>query len=170
MKYNRHKLILELVAQRNIETQEELASLLQEQGMKVTQATVSRDIRELNLTKVTGENGKQKYIVLDAAGIPNAMGRYARLLSEALVSVDTAKNLLILRTNPGLASAVGAAVDTLGLTGLVGSLAGDDNVFCAFKADEDALAAMEELQTKIANGLEREEAKKSRRRRSRNAE
>ena len=58
MKYNRHKLILELVAQRNIETQEELASLLQEQGMKVTQATVSRDIRELNLTKVTGENGK----------------------------------------------------------------------------------------------------------------
>ena len=61
-------------------------------------------------------------------------------------------------------------MDTLGLTGLVGSLAGDDTVFCAFKEDEDALAAMEELQTKIANGLEREEAKKSRRRRSRNAE
>ena len=164
MKNNRHKLILELVTQRNIETQEELAQLLKEQGLKVTQATVSRDIRELNLTKVSAENGKQKYIVLDN-GVSTAgrMNRYARLLNDAILSADTAKNLLILRTSPGLASAVGAAVDALGLTAAVGSLAGDDTVFCAFKEDEDAVTALQELQQKISTGLE---VKKTRRRRS----
>jgi len=165
MKYNRHKLILEMVAQKDIETQEELAAMLQAQGIKVTQATVSRDIRELNLTKVTGENGRQKYIILDAAGVPNLVGRYARLLSEAVISTETAKNILVLKTNPGLASAVGAAVDVLGLTNLVGTLAGDDTVFCAFADDPDALAAKDELRDKIAAGLEEQPDAKRRRRR-----
>ena len=165
MKYNRHKLILELVTQKSIETQEELAQLLRDRGVKVTQATVSRDIREMNLTKVTGENGKQKYIVLDASGIPNMVGRYARRLNEAVLGADTARNLLILRTNPGLASAVGAALDALGLTGLVGTLAGDDTVFCAFKEDEDAVAAIDELKGKITTGLDAVTTKRGKRRR-----
>lgn len=160
MKDNRHSKILELVASHDIETQEELASLLKEYGLKVTQATVSRDIRELNLTKVTGENGKQKYIVLGKpASDGDIISRYARLLQEAIISADTAKNLLILRTNPGMASAVGAAIDALHLTALVGSLAGDDTVFCAFKEDEDAVAANEELEEKIRAGVQKTDKK-----------
>lgn len=162
MKQDRHKIILQLVEQQNIETQEELAALLQEQGLNVTQATISRDIRELNLTKAMGENGRQKYIVLGSANQPERSARYARLLNEAMVNADTAKNLLIIRTNPGLASAVGAAIDALGLTGLVGSLAGDDTVFCAFKKDEDAVEALAELQEKIAAHLAEKKAKRGR--------
>ncbi len=150
MKFNRHNKILELVAERDIETQEELADLLQENGFKVTQATVSRDIRELKLSKVAGENGKQKYIVL-GRGISetDSQDRYARLLGDALISMDTARNILVLRTNPGMAPAAGAAVDALGIEALVGSLAGDDTVFCAFKEDEDAIRALEDINSKI---------------------
>lgn len=154
MKYNRHNKILELVAQYDIETQEELVDKLREQGLKVTQATVSRDIRELNLTKVSGENGKQKYIVLARdLGDSESRNRYARLLNDAMISADTARNLLIIKTNPGMASTAGAAVDALGITSIVGSLAGDDTVFCAFKQDEDAAKALEEIREKIDNAL-----------------
>ena len=93
------------------------------------------------------------------------VGRYARLLNEAVLGADTARNLLILRTNPGLASAVGAALDALGLTGLVGTLAGDDTVFCAFKQDEDAIAAIDELKGKITTGLDAVTSKRGKRRR-----
>ena len=150
MKFNRHNKILELVAERDIETQEELADLLQASGFKVTQATVSRDIRELKLTKVAGENGKQKYIVLGRGmSETDSQDRYARLLGDTLISMDTARNILVLRTNPGMAPAAGAAVDALGIEALVGSLAGDDTVFCAFKEDEDAIRALEDINSKI---------------------
>lgn len=163
MKSNRHDRILELVATRDIETQEELASILKESGVKVTQATISRDIRELNLTKITAENGRQKYIVLGRGDTENdRVGRYARMLREAVVSADTAKNLVVIRTNPGMASVVGAAIDALGLTSLVGCLAGDDTVFCAFKEDEDAVLALEELQDKMEAAAEEKAGRKKR--------
>ena len=164
MKSNRHDRILELVATHDIETQEELATLLKESGVKVTQATISRDIRELNLTKITGENGRQKYIVLGRGDSENdRAGRYARMLKEAVVSADTAKNSMVIKTTPGMASVVGAAIDALGLTSLVGCLAGDDTVFCAFKEDEDAVRALEELREKMDAAAEVKAGKKSRR-------
>ena len=163
MKSNRQNKILELVAANEIETQEELAVLLKECGLKVTQATISRDIRELNLTKVTGENGRQKYIVLGRENSESGhMSRYARMLRDAVVSADTAKNLLVIRTSPGMASLVGAAVDAIGLTDLVGCLAGDDTVFCAFKEDEDAAAALEELQEKMDSAEDEKGGRKKR--------
>ena len=164
MKSNRQDKILELVATHDIETQEELATLLKENGVKVTQATISRDIRELNLTKITAENGRQKYIVLgrgDSEG--GRTQRYARMLREAVINADTAKNLLVIRTNPGMASVVGAAIDALGLQALVGCLAGDDTVVCAFKEEEDAIFALEELQEKMNSAAEEKASRKSRR-------
>ena len=163
MKYNRHKLILELVTQKSIETQEELAQLLRDRGVKVTQATVSRDIRELNLTKITGENGRQKYIVLGRNDSESGRAlRYARMLREAVITSDTAKNLLIIRTNPGMASVVGAAIDAIGLNSLVGCLAGDDTVFCAFKEDAAATEALAELQEKMELAAEEKSGRKNR--------
>ena len=163
MKSNRQNKILELVAANEIETQDELAVLLKECGLKVTQATISRDIRELNLTKVTGENGRQKYIVLGRENSESGrMSRYARMLRDAVVSADTAKNLLVIRTSPGMASLVGAAVDAIGLTDHVGCLAGDDTVFCAFKEDEDAAAALEELREKMDSAENEKGGRKTR--------
>ena len=163
MKINRHDKILELVSTRDIETQEELVRLLLESGVKVTQATVSRDIRELNLTKITGENGRQKYIVLGRSDSENGRAmRYARMLREAVISSDTAKNFLIIRTNPGMASVVGAAIDAIGLNALVGCLAGDDTVFCAFKEDADATQALAELQEKLELAAEEKNGRKNR--------
>ncbi len=143
MKTNRQNKILELVAQRNIETQEELAELLNEAGYQVTQATISRDIRELKLTKVPVAGGRQKYIVLGrSVSQAESQEKFARILKEALVSMDTAQNLLVIRTSAGMAMAVAAAIDALHMETIVGSLAGDDTVFCALKTAEDAMNAL----------------------------
>lgn len=142
MKTKRQNKILELVAQNTIETQEELAELLSEAGFQVTQATISRDIRELKLTKVP-EGGKQKYVVLGRSTTQAELQeKYIRILQDALVSMDTAQNILVVRTNSGMAMAVAAAIDALQIDSIVGSLAGDDTVFCAVRSAEDAMIAL----------------------------
>ncbi len=124
-------MIVELIEKEVIETQEELADRLKKAGFDVTQATVSRDIRDLKLSKVTLDNGKQKYVLIKEKN--NAAKKYIRVLQEGFVSMDMAQNILVIKTMPGLAMAVAAALDELNIEGMLGCIAGDDTIMCAIK-------------------------------------
>lgn len=129
-KYARHSKILELIETNEIETQEELADYLKKLGIEVTQATVSRDIRELRLVKILAKSGKYKYAVIGQ----NAEGttdRLIKIFKNSIVSVDTAGHLLVVKTLPGAAQVCGSAVDSLGIEEIVGTIAGDDTIFIA---------------------------------------
>lgn len=143
MKTERHYKIIELIEKNEIETQEELADMLKKAGFDVTQATISRDIRELKLTKVSGDSGKQKYIRMRADG--NMMSKYKRVLQDALVSVELAQNLIVLKTVSGMAMAVAAALDSLSIEGIAGCIAGDDTIFCALKQSSDIVKVAEKI-------------------------
>ena len=123
MKLERHSKIVELIGKYDIETQEELAAYLQKEGFQVTQATVSRDIRELRLTKVQTGKGRQKY--------------------------SLAQNILVIRTVSGMAMAVGAAIDSLNFPEVVGCIAGDDTVMCAIRTLDDTIVLMDKIRKLI---------------------
>ncbi len=144
MKINRHAKIYEIINKYNIETQEELADLLNQEGYKVTQATVSRDIRDLKLTKVQTKEGRQKYVALKTTQSELAE-KYARILKDGFVSMDSAMNILVIKTVSGMAMAVAAAIDEIGWTEIVGSIAGDDTVMCAIRTLEDVSAVMDKM-------------------------
>ena len=149
MKVNRHAKIVELINKYQIETQEELAERLNQVGFHVTQATVSRDIRDLKLTKVPADNGKQKYAVLESGN--TAMGeKYIRILRDGFVSMDMAQNILVIKTVSGMAMAVGAALDAMKWTELVGCIAGDDTVMCAVRSVDDTILLMEKIKKLLA--------------------
>jgi len=144
MKAKRQAKILDLVRECEIETQGELTRLLSESGFDVTQATVSRDIHEMKLTKIAAAVGGYKYAIppqRDQAGI----SRLKRVFWDGFVSMDCAGNLLVIRTFNGMAMAVAAAMDGMALPEVVGSIAGDDVVMCAAKSQQDAAALMEKL-------------------------
>jgi transcriptional regulator of arginine metabolism len=128
-----------------VETQEELAEYLTQAGFAVTQATVSRDIRELKLTKVQTETGRQKYAVLTNGGHHNAgmNERLVRVLKDAFVSMDKAQNILVIKTVSGMAMAAAAALDSLEIENLVGCIAGDDTIMCAIRTDEQTEEVMQ---------------------------
>lgn len=144
MKKNRHQKIVELIEKQDIETQEELANCLIEEGFQVTQATVSRDIRELGLSKIGASGGRQKYALLTAkeAEISN---RHVRVLKEGFESMDMAQNILVIKTVSGMAMAVAAALDALKWQEIVGCIAGDDTIMCAVRSVEETKAVMEKL-------------------------
>lgn len=141
MKKERHAKILELIKENDIETQEELAARLQNAGYGVTQATVSRDIRELKLTKSVAEPGKQKYI-RSSKEADEMDNRYLRILKDGFVSMDMAQNILVIKTGSGLAMAVAAALDALDWWEIVGCIAGDDTIMCAIRSVEDTKKVM----------------------------
>ena len=144
MKAERHAKIIELIRKHKIETQEELADRLNEEGYNVTQATVSRDIRELKLTKVADGAGRQKYVFLD--GKDNSMSdKFIRILKEAYVSVDMAQNILVVKTVSGMAMAVAAAIDAMNYHEIVGCIAGDDTIMCAVRTVEDTKNLMDKI-------------------------
>ena len=144
MKVNRHAKIVELVSKHNIETQEELTELLKGEGFEVTQATVSRDIRDLKLTKVQTDEGHQKYVVLKAT--ENALrDKYIRIMKDGFVSMDKAMNILVIKTVSGMAMAVGAAIDEMHWHEVVGCIAGDDTIMCAVRTVEDTAVVMEKM-------------------------
>lgn len=117
-----------LIREGQISTQDELIQKLREKGYDVTQATVSRDIKELKLIKKVGPNGKSIYCLnTDTEGIGSA--KYNAILSEAIVSVDFAENIVVIKTHSGMASAAAAAIDATDSEGVVGTLAGDDTIF-----------------------------------------
>ena len=136
MKNARHQQILLLIRQYDIETQEELADLLNKTGFTVTQATVSRDIRQLQLQKVHTENGRQKY-VQSAEGNVDLSRRYKRVLKDAYVSMDISGNIIVLRTISGMAMAAAAALDSLDWREVLGCIAGDDTIMCILRSPED---------------------------------
>lgn len=137
MKKDRQEKIIELVQKYEIETQEELAERLRTLGFAVTQATVSRDIRELQLTKVPLDGSRQKYVILKQD--EDDMGdRYTRVLRDGFVSMEPAQNLLVIRTVSGMAMAVAMALDALKLPEVVGCIAGDDTIFVAARTADEA--------------------------------
>lgn len=144
MKIKRQTKIIELITKNDVETQEELAELLNAAGYNVTQATISRDIRELKLTKVSAEKGKQKYIVLQKqeAGLSE---KFVRVLRDGFVSMDRAQNIMVIKTVSGMAMAVAAALDALHINGIVGCIAGDDTIMCAIRTVEDTIEVMEKV-------------------------
>lgn len=144
MKLARHEKIIELIEQYEIDTQEELAARLNEAGFKVTQATVSRDIRALKMTKVAGKNGKSHYAILK--GTSHVLGdKYARVVKDALVSVDVGQNLVVIKTVPGMAMGVAAALDGQNWPEILGCIAGDDTIMCAAKSNEQAESVAQKL-------------------------
>lgn len=144
MKVRRQSKIIELINKYNIETQEELADLLTEAGFNVTQATISRDIRELKLTKVAVDNGKQKYIVLQNQEA-KLSEKYVRVLRDGFISMDMAQNLLVIKTVSGMAMAVAAAIDALHINGIVGCIAGDDTIMCAIRSTDETHVVMQKI-------------------------
>ncbi|MCR5715494.1 MAG: arginine repressor [Lachnospiraceae bacterium] len=143
MKKKRHKKIVELINQFDIETQEELADKLRAEGFEVTQATVSRDIRELKLSKVSSERGHQKYAVV---GTDSALGdKYIRVLSEGMIGMSSAQSILVVKTVSGMAMAVAAALDAMNLQEIVGTIAGDDTIMLAIRTPEDAQIVMDKV-------------------------
>lgn len=141
MKQSRHEKIVELIEAYEIETQEELADKLAQAGFQVTQATISRDIRQLHLSKVPGEGGKQKYVVLRQDD-SQLWDKYVRVLKDGFVSMDMAQNILVVKTVSGMAMAVAAAVDAMKFKEIVGSIAGDDTIMIAIRTVEDTKAVM----------------------------
>ena len=149
MKIARHSKIIELVNHYDIETQEELASRLNEAGFRVTQATVSRDIRELNLTKVAKPGGGSKYMAVTSQETPDGE-KYIRVLREAFVSMDAAQNILVIKTGVGMANAAAVALDHMNWREVVGSIAGDDTIECFSKSPDETLHLLNKIK-KIIN-------------------
>ena len=146
MKKTRHRKIVEIIEKRDVETQEELAGYLKEAGFTVTQATVSRDIRELKLSKVPTGGGKQKYVILRQDD--SHMGdKYIRVLRDGFVSMDMAQNILVIKTVSGMAMAVAAALDALKFS--EGCIAGDDTIMVAVRTVEDTQILMDKIHLMI---------------------
>ena len=147
MKVERHSKIVELIGKYEIETQEELAERLNHAGYRVTQATVSRDIRELKLSKVQSENGKQHYVVLQNQGAFSE--KYIRILRDGFLSMDMAQNILVIKTVSGMAMAVAAALDAIHFHEIVGCIAGDDTIMCAVRSVDDTMLVMDKIRKLI---------------------
>lgn len=148
MKIARHSKIIELINRYDIETQEELADKLNQEGFNVTQATVSRDIRELKLTKMAVDGGRQKYVIVQ--GNDGRMNdKYLRVLKDGFLSVDRAENILVIKTVSGMAMAVAAALDAMKWNEIVGCIAGDDTIMAAIRSKDDALIVMDKIRKLI---------------------
>ena len=144
MKTNRQSKIIEIIQKNEVETQDELSALLEKDGFRVTQATVSRDIRELKLTKIPTASGRQKYAVITDAP-ENLSKKYERVLREGFLSMDMAQNILVIKTVSGMASAVCAAIDAMKMREIVGSIVGDDTIMCAIRTVDDTYAVMKKI-------------------------
>ncbi len=148
MNKDRHDKIIEIINNREVETQEQLVSLLQEAGFDVTQATVSRDIRQMKLTKQVIDGGRQKYVITTAD--PEVMhDKYVNVLKAGFVSCEVAQNILVIKTVSGMAMALATAIDALNIPEIVGCIAGDDTIFAAIKSNEDALAFQAEFEKMV---------------------
>lgn len=145
MKNDRQSMILEIISQENIETQEQLLVRLQERGITSTQATISRDIKELHLIKELTGFGTYRYAVSERKVSLNLAGRLRTIFKEGVTSFDVAQNIVVLKTMPGLASAAAAAIDGMEIADLVGSLAGDDTAILIMRTNESAIEFCDEI-------------------------
>lgn len=145
MKNDRKKAILDIVSKYEVDTQETLQALLVERGFSVTQATVSRDIKELSLLKTMGVNGSYKYSLPQKAVENNARSSFSTIFSDAVLSVDRAMNTVVIKCSTGMANAVCSKLDSIGYSGVVGTLAGDDTIFVLMRTEIDAEKLLDEL-------------------------
>ena len=150
MKSKRQQEILDIVAQRDIETQEQLLDALKERGVSTTQATISRDIKQLHLVKELTAGGIYKYAVSQRKTALNNVGRLQTIFRQGVTSYDMAQNIVVLRTMPGLASAAAAAIDAMEIPELVGSLAGDDTVILIMRTTGSAEEFCEEIREMLS--------------------
>lgn len=150
MKNYRHQKIMDIIRSSEVETQEELARLLREAGFTVTQATVSRDIKQLNLKKIPSSSGRQCYA---ASGTKETVDgdRLVGILKAGFVSMEAASNILVIKTVSGMAMAVAAAIDALSIPKMVGCIAGDDTIMCAIRSCDDIPDVTEALEKLIGN-------------------
>ena len=147
MKPGRQSVILEIISERDIETQHQLMQALAERGIKSTQATLSRDIKDMRLIKELGPNGNYRYVQAAKPEQDDSSERLRKILKESLVSFDLAQNLLVIKTLPGLAPAACSAIDGMHIENLVGTLAGDDTAFLAMRDNASALRFYHEIET-----------------------
>lgn len=147
MKPGRQNAILEIISEKDIETQNQLMQELAARGVKSTQATLSRDIKDMRLVKELGPSGNYRYVVAAKTETTDLDMRLKKILRESLVSYDVAQNLLVSRTLPGLASAACSAFDSMEIENLVGTLAGDDTAFLAMRDKESAVKLYHEIET-----------------------
>lgn len=150
MKAERQAKILDLIVKKEIGTQEELTMELERAGFVATQATVSRDIREMKLTKVAMSDGKLRYVAYRKTGEKMAE-KYIRIFRDGYVSMDNAQNILVIKTVSGMAMAVAAALDHMELPEIVGSIAGDDTIMCAVRSIDDTIVIMSRLRKLVEN-------------------
>lgn len=144
MKIKRHSKILDLIQTYQIETQEELADLLSSQGVDVTQATVSRDIKELKLIKVPTEDGRSIYASVNSTN--NMLSdRLIQILKSTIISVDYANNMVVIKTLTGMANAAAEALDSLEIKDVVGTIAGDNTIFTLTRSEEKAIEVIDQL-------------------------
>ncbi|MCI5821846.1 MAG: arginine repressor [Lachnospiraceae bacterium] len=144
MKAERQAKILDLIVKKEIGTQEELTTELERAGFIVTQATVSRDIREMKLTKVAMSDGKLRYVAYRKTE-EDMREKFIRIFRDGYVSMDNAQNILVIRTVAGMAMAVAAALDNMELPEIVGCIAGDDTIMCAVRSVDDTIVIMNRL-------------------------
>ena len=149
MKTRRHAKILELIREQDIDTQEELLKNLRDCGFDVTQATVSRDIRQMKLSKQVTEDGRQKY-VYSTADSDVMQDKYVSVLKAGFVRMDLAQNLLVIKTVSGMAMALATAIDAIEMPEIIGCIAGDDTIFVAIKSSEEAQMVMEKFKEMLA--------------------
>jgi len=145
MKSKRQEAILRIIAEHDVETQDQLLHELKCLGIPSTQATISRDIKELHLVKELAGNGTYRYAVSGRKTALNFAGRLRTIFREGVTSFDYAQNIVVVKTMPGLASAAGATLDSMQITSLVGSLAGDDTVILIMRTTEDAAELCAEI-------------------------
>ncbi len=151
MKVSRQAKILEIIEKYEIETQEDLALKLKEEGFNVTQATISRDIREMKLTKIATENGKQKYSVIKGSDA-ELSERLIRVFRDAVVKLDYSQNMIVIKTLNGMGMAVAVAVDNIQSNDILGSIAGDDTVFCVARSHNQAVEFIQKLSRIVGGG------------------
>lgn len=148
MKVKRQSKILEIIKNNEIETQESLVDMLNDEGFNITQATISRDIREMKLSKALGKNGRQKYVA-PSKDDPELNSKFIRVFKDGVLSIDYAQNLIVIKTLTGMAMAVAASIDAMKNSEIMGTIAGDDTIFCATKNESAAIRIIERLKANV---------------------
>ena len=145
MKSNRQNVILSIIAKQDIETQNHLLEALAQYGIQTTQATLSRDIKELHLIKTMSPSGKYRYAAPAAESRPRYDDRLRKIFRESVTSYAAAQNIVVIKTLPGLANGAAGTLDSMNVTDLVGTLAGDDTALLVMKSNAAAEALCEEI-------------------------
>ena len=145
MKLDRQNVIMEIITKQDIETQNQLLEALAARGVKSTQATLSRDIRDMRLIKELGPNGNYRYVMAASQDSTDLDARLKKIFKECVLSYDLAQNILVIKTVAGMAMAVCLAIDAMNWSEVVGSIAGDDTIMCAIRTTEDTPRVMDKI-------------------------